>query len=260
MTVKKTKTTKKIKNPWKLTAIPLHSWLIFWVLVLTTMALATVSFADAFKNGEGEVDQETVAAFEAIRKNLEAQVEDLQGKVGVEMKVPAGRMLVSGVPGPGAKEKCDLLLATSTADLYVLQVNEATGLRGSFPYSFAWGNQNYAFEPVVTIGEGSAQTLLFGPGVVSNCSINRDSALEITKSTSTPNEVRREALNAFNTGSVRERSINGMTVLSFKHNTEASQNLVWVAFGRTYRYTIYSLGWLTDAEAIKIIQSLRVEK
>jgi hypothetical protein len=261
MPPRKTKTTKKTvkkDTSWQLTTIPLHSWVIFWALVLATMALATVCFTTAFRPAQPEVDDEALAMFQAVRESLEQQVAELEGKVEEAGTAYNGRLLITGIPGPGDDDDCDLALATSTADVYVPHLNVLTGVSVSIPYNFDWGNDEYAFVPVVTINESFAQTLVFGPGVPSKCGSARDVSLEISTSTSTPNEARREAIDLYNADTVQERIINGMRVLSYKMNIEAAQNNVWIGFGRTYRYKIFSLGWLTDAEAVKIIQSLRV--
>ncbi len=50
-----------------------------------------------------------------------------------------------------------------------------------------------------------------------------------------------------------------MTVISYVQQQLGGAH-IWEAFGRSYHYTISSQGWLTDAEAIKIIQSLKVVK
>lgn len=256
MTVKKAKTTKKVKNSWALTTIPVHSWITFWVLVLATMALATVCFTDAFKNSEGEVDQETVAAFEAIRKNLEAQVADLQTKVGVEEKVD-GRLLIAG-----RVRECDLSWATSTAEVYVSYVEPTTKVRMSLPYSFNWGNAEYALLPVAQYG--SETSVEFGPSLLNtDCYTYRDSMLLVSNSTSTPASTRRSLANPpegaeATVSNVRERTINGIPVLSYRMSGATVQEN-WIGFGRNFQYRLSSYGWLTDAEAVKIIQSLRVE-
>lgn len=259
MTVKKAKTTKKVKNSWALTTIPVHSWITFWVLVLATMALATVCFTDAFKNSEGEVDAESVAAIEAIRKSLEQQVADLQAKVGVEEKVD-GRLLIAG-----HADECGLAWATSTPDVYVSYVEPKTKVRASIPYSFSWGNEKYAFEPIAMDAAMGAEHFRFGPGIAVGCGVIRDSGLMIYTSTSTPLSLRRSLAIPpqepwISVNSIRERTINGIPVVSYGM-TANDGSIVnnWVGFGRNFQYTITSYGWLTDAEAVKIIQSLRVE-
>ncbi|MCK9361561.1 hypothetical protein M0Q28_05075 [Patescibacteria group bacterium] len=256
MTVKKAKTTKKkvMKDTWKLTTIPLHSWITFWVLVLATMALATVCFSSAFKNSDGEVDQETVAAFQAIRQSLETQVEDLQGKVSERTDTAKGRALLNDII-----EGCNLSWATSTAELYYSYLEPTTKVRASLPYSFAWGNESYALNPIRLGDPSNDPEVEFGPAYLNSCLVRRDAALTIQEKGDSPNEVRASLRQAFPTLAIRERTLGGVTVLSY---TNAADNIWpnrWQVFGRTYMYTISSHGWLTDAEAVKIIQSLRVE-
>lgn len=203
--------------------------------------------------------------FQAVKESLEQQVRGLEEELEGIDSGPGGRLLIYGMPGPGQEGDCSLSWATSTAELYIRHVQPIEQLQPpaqleiSVPYSFDWGNQNYALEPVAIIGEAAAVTLFFGPAIASNgCLPVRDTALEITNSTSTPNEARRGAVENFNATDIRTRTINGMTVLSYRMNLETSQNNVWIGFGRTYRYALFSQGWLTDAEAVKIIQSLRV--
>ena len=259
MPVKKAKTTKKTKNAWQLTTIPVHSWITFWVLVLATMALATVCFTDAFKNSKGEVDQESVEAFKAIQQSLEQQVADLQGKVGVEQK-KEGRVLAdlgSHIP------ECLAVLSTSTTDLITVSyLDTKNNVRMNLPYSFAWGNEDYALNPTDK-HEAGTDEVFFGPGWISgDCKMLRDSRLMVDTQDKRPvNEVRSVITNPVEgtVSNLRERTINGMQVLSYNFTGGGSSQNNWIAFGRTNRYLLSSEGWLTDAEAVKIIQSLRVE-
>jgi hypothetical protein len=102
----------------------------------------------------------------------------------------------------------------------------------------------------------------FGPGMLSgDCMVVRDSSLIVSDDTRPMSDLRRE-LNAqdIKPSALRERTINGIPVLSYTINRGAGDERNWIAFGRTNRYHLHSQGWLTDAEAVKIIQSLRVEK
>ncbi len=257
MTEKKTKITKKKakKDMWKLTTIPLTSWIMFWVLVLATMALATVCFSSAFKTADGEVDQETVAAFQAIRQNLEMQVQDLQGKVSDRpTDGPKGRMLLNEVI-----EGCNLAWATSTQESYYSYLEPRTKVRASLPYSFAWGNESYALNPVRLGDPSNDPEVEFGPAYLNSCLVRRDASLGIMETDATPNEFRTSMREAFPTLAIRERSLGGVTVLSYQNPSDAVWPNQWMIFGRTFTYRIASHGWLTDAEAVKIIQSLRVE-
>lgn len=264
MTVKKTKTTKKIKNPWKLTAIPLHSWLIFWVLVLTTMALATVSFADAFKNGEGEVDQETVAAFEAIRKNLEDQVADLQSRAGMEVKTD-GQLVASPFSEQQVGGCAQLKMSDLPPDQTIKFSDEKTGVSGSLPYNLSWGSETCFVTPFHMTTDLSVDkpVYLFGPVSINDIGgYTRAADLIITKTTSTPAQTLRDLRANPEVKNLRQRTINGITVISYEIQNEGPGGFArfWNAFGRSYYYMMGSFGgWLTDAEAVKIIQSLRVE-
>ncbi|KAA0207056.1 hypothetical protein EDM68_00480 [Candidatus Uhrbacteria bacterium] len=264
MPPRKTKTTKgspKTKDAsWKLTTIPLHSWILFWVLILATMALASVCFTTAFRPAENQADAEALAVFEAVKKNLERQITELEGKVEVSQQ-PGGRIIIDATSNQLTEDEVfQSKWNIEPATVYVQHIDPTTKLSMTLPYNFSWGTEKYALNPV----DAYANFILFGPAYPFEGGLTRGASLSIENSTSSA-AIRKEIQTLRNNGEqieeIRERIINGMTVISFTQGDGSSytRNL-WIGVGRTYLYRIESSGWLTDAEAVKIIQSLRVAK
>lgn len=264
MPPRKTKTTKKTvkkDTSWQLTTIPLHSWVIFWALVLATMALATVCFTTAFRPAaEPAVDDEALAMFQAVKESLEQQVAELEGKVESTPK-PSGRMIVTESTSDGLCEaNMPLELSSESANQLIRFEHLATGVSAELPYNFDWGNAAFAAPPYEVTDRG----ILFGQvGLFNEGCWGRDATFEISNSSSSLSDVRRELANPPEgaeaiVSNIRERTINGIPVISYRMEGLGGLQNVWVGFGRNYQYRIYSHGQLSDAEAVKIIQSLRV--
>jgi len=132
MAPRKTKTTTSVKtttkkNPWRSSHVPLPSWIMFWALVLCTMALIVVNFSKAFEPVQVDaIDDQTAAQFAAIRASLEQQINDLQGQVSSSTTPSVLACVTVQNPGP--------------ADSHVLYVDPKTHVSMSLPYSTSWGN------------------------------------------------------------------------------------------------------------------------
>lgn len=263
MPVKKIKTAKKtvaVKNRGKLTMIPLRSWILFWFFVVATMTLVIVCFTSAFRSIDRDANRETAAAFQVIRQNLEAQVAELQAQVGVtntqELSYADFSDRIEGEclsPQGGSVDTSKALLT------YVTYTDPKTSVSMILPYSFGWGTINCP--PVQTHPEGE---ILFGPSRRGEGGAGRESSISIEAPSSTA-AIRALAVSVvmqseLENKTIRQRTVNGLTVLSYSYSGGMASGNVWVAVGRTHVYWIYSAGWLTDAEAIKIIQSLKVVK
>ncbi len=256
MPPRKTKSTTKVvakNNPFRLTHIPLLSWVAFWACISATLVLISATFTSALSFAQTPKENaDTVAALQQLGDALEKKADEMTGGT----TEPEGRIMI----GMGAALSCDTVLATSTADVITLSLSDAD-VRMNLPYSFSWGNEKYAMNPFDR-SRGVAGEVYFGPGIVSgDCVVVRDSSLIVNTDTRSMSDIRRE-LNTqdIKPGALRERTINGIPVLSYTINRGAGDERNWIAFGRTNRYNLHSAGWLTDAEAVKIIQSLRVEK
>jgi len=256
MAIRKTKTTTATKkNPWRSTHVPLPSWIMFWALVLCTMALIVVNFSKAFAPAPVEaIDDTTVAQFVAIRASLEQQVNDLQAQI------PSSESDERSLVKNASKVTCGLSWNASTSTQTIAFTEPRTRIQMNLPYSFDWGNNRYA----LTLGDlgdpSNPPEVDFGPAVEHNeqygCYITRDSSIEIKDTGASPSEVRKSLKPLV----VRERTVGGVTVLSYTNPQDATWPQRWEVFGRTHTYTLASHGWLTDADAIKIIQSLKVVK
>lgn len=250
MTAKKIKTKSAGKNPWKVATIPVHYWITFWALVLATMALATVCFSYAFRPIDSDVDPETLAAFQAIRENLEKQVEELQGEVAL-------------APSPtGFLGEACLQDSISPIDNYLTYVEPQSKVQMRLPFGTGWENENCAFPPARISGN----IISFGPVVKGAGEGVRDSMLTIQPAKSTVDfntEIAQIRSDGSDTqiSAIKQRNINGLNV--FSYTTTIPTGYVthdWYALGKTFSYKLEANEWLTDAEAVKIIQSLKVVK
>jgi hypothetical protein len=258
--IKTTKKTVKKDTSVQLTTIPLHSWIMFWALVLATMALATVCFTAAFRPAvEPAVDDEALAMFQAVRESLEQQVAELEGKV-VKQEKPnnASSDSMSGdfpfecyTENPGPSET------------YFTYLDQNSYVRMTLPYSFSWGSLDCPPIELLLSPEENYQEIRFGPSMrIEGEGVARDARLSIGDATTTA-AVRAHAENELSQdyvsdpSPIRQRTINGIPVISYGYYALGQAN-IWIAVGRTHTYWLVSGGWLTDAEAVKIIQSLRV--
>jgi hypothetical protein len=135
MATRKTKTKNEPKteakvNRMRTTHIPLGSWIMFWALVLCTMALVVVNLGNAFAPPypSNDDDMQTIAELQALRANLEKQVEDLQVQ---QMQSPDATSIASS---------CEPVSSPGPADSHVLYVDPTTHVSMSLPYSTSWGN------------------------------------------------------------------------------------------------------------------------
>jgi hypothetical protein len=238
------KETMSVKNE----RLRLRHWVMFWVLVAATHALVISIFSNVDVRTllpVSAVNEEKMTAEEQLVAELRAQVKSLGDKVASVESTEAH---------PKPATSC--LTTTSTAiDTYITYVDKSTNVSASLPYSFSWGDE---CAPVVLTDAG----IWFGPGKSSdneNNSAIRDSELTIGDKRITLSQVKQNLQPGYpgvsEDTNLRERTISGIPVLSF--NADGGSH-VWYAFGRSFTYILGSDSWLTDAEAIKIIQSLRV--
>lgn len=240
----------------------LRHWVMFWVLVAATHALVIAIFSNVDVRTllpVNVVNDEQQKAEAQLIEELKIQVKSLEDKAAsVESsEINSERRLVSR---GSTLQECPVSLSSSTQDIiYISTVEQNVNM--SLPYSFSWGSDAYFINPIDR-SRGVAGEIYFGPGIASgDCLLVRDSLLMIDERRSSPNELRSELSGQdLKISNLRERTINGIPVLSYEFDRGADTERVWVGFGRTNHYTLQSAGWLTDTEAIKIIQSLRVTK
>jgi hypothetical protein len=235
---------RKIKNEtpiarWHVSHVPLPSWIVFWSLVLTTLALIVVCFNNAFVPVSTDVvDDQTALQFQAIRASLEKQVNDLQAKETQQSSCDADASKWN----------------TDPSNIRMNYIDQQTGVQASLPYNFAWGDGKSPLEPYELVGG----QLMFGPAAnAGECTVRRDVTLYIDPPTST-----KAYANAMHLQNPKLQTIAGLSVIKVTQQNEMTggQYPEWFASGRSHSYRIVSDGWLTDVEAIKIIQSLKVVK
>jgi len=179
------------------------------------MALVVVNLSQAFAPPypTNDMDAQTIAELQAVRQNLESQVDQLQVQEMRQAEPTSSATCVTATnPGP--------------ADSYISYTDPASSVSMKLPFNAAWGNGCAA---VQTDSEG----IHFGPGL--------EASIAILDPSKVP---------AFTTGV--NRTVSGLKVYKDGQHT--------VAVGKTYAYSIYTKGWLTDAEINKLIQSLKVVK
>ena len=251
---RKSSKSKSAPQPSGPKAVQLRHWLLFWTLVLCVMIVINASFAKYQKPSSDVVMETDLMA--AIADSLEKQADTLeqQAEALQDMK-PEGRLFITvdkahGLCGP------ETALLDLPADQTFQFSDENTGVTASLPYNFAWGNDGYGAFPFEANGF-ETNSILFGKvGPYTEGCWGRDSILTISPPTTTASLLRSLAGTQ-----VRQRNVNGLTVLSYTKAEDSSPiiNQVWDAVGRTYWYRIVSrAGQLSDAEAVAIIQSLRV--
>ena len=219
-----------------------YKWLMFWLLVLTNVALVASIFGNVdvrtFKSGAIVVDDE-IDATEPFEDAAEAPdaVEENTGSA-VECATPIDTPI----------------------DTYVKYLDQKTGVSVSLPYSFGWRGPGCTISPA----DAYDTSIGFGPGHIygryANLEIRpRGDAEQIIRGETESAPTSADQLGAV-TG-LRRRTINGLAVTSYSHALDiGGDENVWIAVGKTYSYIIRGYAWLTDAEAIKIIQSLKVTK
>lgn len=256
---RKTIKTKPHHGP---TPMKLSQWLLFWSLVLCVMVVINASFAKYQKPSQDLVLETEVAG--AIAESLERQADMLEEQADAlqDMK-PTGRLFITVDKAHGL---CGV--ETSLLDLpanqTILFEDKKTGVTASLPYNFAWGNDGYGAFPYEVNGF-ETNSFLFGKvGTYTEGCWGRDAALSIFAPTSTGSLLRVLRAGPFLgfevNGQIQQSNVNGLTVYSYSASSTGSGFAynIWDAVGRTYWYRVTSSGVLTNAEAVKIIQSLRV--
>jgi len=206
------------------------------------MTVVVLNFNKAFAPVATEtIDDQTAAEFQAIRTSLEKQVEELQVQAmqqGDSREQPPACVMSDEIPA---------------IDNYISYKDEKTSVSMKIPFSTKWQNNDCDFAPTQLYDAG---VVSFGPetGVTTS---ERDARLSIKPAISV------QEMDTWYKDLVaskkQKRTINGMTVISYDVEGLGG-GLFWEGFGRSYHYVITSNGWLTDAEAVKIIQSLKVTK
>lgn len=227
----------------------LRDWMLFWILVLANVALVCAIF--------GNIDVNTLKPVSVV--NEEQRSAEQQLVTGLKNQITSLTDELATAKLGAAEAQTDLVVpclstTSTTIDTYFTYVNKSARVSASLPYSFSWGS---SCSPAAE-KDGS---IIFGPGYPDAPSWHfRDSMLSVLGKENTLTNVKQILQPGYpgvsDNMEIRERTISGMPVLSF--NADGGGR-VWYAFGRSNTYWISSRGaWLTDAEAIKIIQSLRV--
>lgn len=227
---------------------PLFHWMVFWVLVLATVALVCAIF--------GKIDVKTLKPVGAGNEKSVSAEDQLVGELKDQVAA-LEESLAKVENASGSTADCATTQVTAI-DTYVTYVDKETGVSMSLPYSFGWNGQGCELSPG---GPGG-----FGPGHI----YGRYASLHISPRETAAEIIRVETTESTPTSTtevsavrnIRRRVINGLTVTTYTQALDIGfTRNTWVAAGRTYTYVIRDdYEWLTDAEAVKIIQSLRVTK
>jgi hypothetical protein len=227
------------KNP-GLSHVPLLNWIAFWALVMLTMAFIVITLGRAYRSTMVAPDSnKNVTPVVVVDANVIKQLHDLE-------KV-SQCMLAS------------LSWDASAPNETVNYTDPQTHVSMALPYNKNWGDGKTVLPPYTTV----QNEIHFGPAVQDGgCVLSRDSILQINAlDPASVNNVRLglEAMQNNKLTNLKEQTVAGLQVLSFNFNLGTGLGIekTWLAFGKTQNYTLHSGGWLTDEEAIKIIQSLK---
>ncbi|QQR61255.1 hypothetical protein IPH19_02215 [Candidatus Uhrbacteria bacterium] len=273
VTTKRKVTAKKETTTVRRERLRLRDWMLFWILVLANVALVCAIFGNIDVNtlkpaGMGNEDGQSNQTMR--ESELEAQVAVLEGDLSRLQKDLETRPISStGYTQSGNydfDQECyapDSEAAPGAAETYIPYRDPKTSVLFNVPYNFSWGTTNCP--PVQIQFDGEQDVISFGPSVGGEGGEARDSGLRISAATTTAAALAgaRIELTGSETSdsSIRQRTINGLAVYSYRIEYGLGGGLnIWLAVGRNYTYRLSSNSWLTDAEAIKIIQSLRVTK
>lgn len=248
-------------------SIPKYRWLMFWLLVLCSVALVCALFGNVdvrtLKDQTSDTTAVTTVSSQVASSTTTDMVEDsFENQVAQSPEHP-------GEPFDIETGAC-LFNSAETADpidTYIDYTEPISTVLLTIPYSFNWGSANCPPITLVSPYPSSENTLLasfeFGPSKVlggGGAGFARRLASFGIGPVTTADAVDTGIKENESVRNVRQRTISGFTVYDYDLNFEANPH-EWIAVGRNYSYHLTSLGgWLTDAEAIKIIQSLRVTK
>jgi len=234
----------------------LREWMMFWILVAATLALVFAIFGNVDVNTlkpMSVVSDEQQAEEQAMVEELKAEVVNLQAMV-------QDAETVAAQPEKPFNRLC-MTAHLAVSDKYLTFVDQKTGVSMTLPYAVV-ENSNGCLVPTISDDENG---IAFGPLVDNVDGLDQDSFIRILPVTSTAAILkelkRRNSDQDDSVKNIRQRTINGLAVISHEATWEISDSArYWYAIGRNFSYQIGSLRALSDAEAIKIIQSLRVTK
>lgn len=231
--------------------LQLRHWVMFWALVAATHALVIAIFSNVDVRTllpVNVVNDEQQQAEERVFADLKTEIASLQTKIR-SMETEST-----------STSECDTISKTPI-ETYFTYIDPKTSVSMSLPYSFGWKGQDCEISPVETY----SGSIGFGPGHIygryASLDIRpREAAAEIIRVEVESAPTSTDQLGAVR--NIRRRTINGLNVTSYSMGLDiGGVRNTWVAAGRTYTYVIRDdYEWLTDSEAIKIIQSLRVTK
>ncbi len=261
--------------------------LVFWLLALSTLVLGIVVVGNLSKKTVQVVNSDSAARVQTEIVPPENQLTNPQDNA------PKNQDNLSNIPG------IDCFTShPGPAETYVSYLDKKTSVSLVLPYSFSWGTERCPVLQTVLYDEdpggiadsmGLRSWLRFGPAYkiyngdgafyvpdglsvtnthtflvddASRYSAERGTELSIFSPTSSE-AVYQQILHGqdfahYPKGKILQRTINGMRVYSISSSDGNTWN-IWYAVGRSYGYLLSSRDWLTDAEAIKIIESIKVK-
>jgi hypothetical protein len=253
VTTKRKTSVKKEVVSTRYERLRLREWMIFWILVLANIALVCAIF--------GNVDVRTLKPVGVVNEEQKTAEQELVAALRAEVMSLQASLDTAKVEATTPTSSCSNLEVTPI-DNYLVYTDTNTGVRMSIPYGSDWNTDRC---PVTPADWNDGGFLAFGPLTSVTFPSGSDVAKRDANLTILP-QVRsvaeqRELLRNPQEGDIedlRERTISGIPVFSYTLEYVGPSQKYWVALGRTYTYYLSSYGWLTDAEAVKIIQSLRV--
>lgn len=231
---------------------------VFWLLVMMTVALVTALF--------GNVDVKTLSRVKTTDEDPSAKQQAQNIKLTEELSWY--QKAYSDIRDEQLAEDC-YASEHKPANVTVTYSDDESGIRVQLPYNKAWGGEKCYIPAVVPYESKDAiLALAFGRmaashpiGAFRSSSIR---ALPPTSSTQLLNNIRIETKSqsdAENSFKISSKIINGIPVYRVEYTGNLNQTDTWYAAGRSYLFIIETTqNGITEDEATQIIQSLRVTK
>lgn len=229
----------------------LRHWVLFWVLVAATYALVITIFSNVDVRTllpVNVVNDEKMTAEEEVIKELKAEIVALTDRT-------------STIVQAYSKYPCMDEATFAAPDSYVTYRDQITGIQVQLPYNQHWGGEGCALSPFSARSATGTLQIYFGPSVPDMR--GGWERIYFLAGAPTSSAAMRNEIKIKHPGQeVVTRTINGIPVYQVIYNGSYDPAYTsWYAVGRNYLFSFrVREGALSDAEAIKIIQSLRVTK
>ncbi len=231
--------------------------LVFWLLALSTLVLGIVVIGNLSKKPVQVVNSDSQATAQVA--SLQAEIARLNSQVNSATNEEQAKQpdVDSSIRGMSTQTgPCPI-------ENYLTYIESRSKIQLRLPFSAALEDGQCVYFPPEFLPDG----IQFGEYNAIGGEIHHDALLTIGTNSISLTEFKQaidseRADPSIRISNFKERNVNGLTVISFTRNADGGpDDIQWVAYGKSYTYTLHTKsGWLTDAEAIKIIESLKITK